>query len=236
MNVKVVTIFPQSFPGTLGLGLIGKAMNKIWSLQVIDLKEYASRLDDRPFGGGNGMVLLAPVLEKAIEENNLQNIFFLSPRGQTFDQQMSEELSKYEHITLICGRYEGVDQRVIEYYQIREISIGDFILCGGESAALVVIESIIRNLPNVLGNKNSVIQESFSDFLLEHHHYTQPRMWKDISVPEILTNGHHKFIDQYRHKQSVEITKQKRQDLYNKYFVMRILKIIFCLYDIIFCK
>jgi tRNA (guanine37-N1)-methyltransferase len=222
VNIKIVTIFPQSFPGALDVGLIGRAKGKLWDLQTIDLKNYAYKLDDRPFGGGNGMVLAASVLEKAIQENNLKNIVLLSPRGRVFNHSMSVELSRLNEISLICGRYEGVDQRLVEYYGIQEISIGDFILCGGESAATVLIESIVRNIPGVLGNNNSALQESFSDFVLEHHQYTQPRVWKELCVPEVLLSGNHKLIESYRHLESLEITLKRRPDLFNKYCIYRL--------------
>lgn len=230
MNIKIITIFPQAFPSTLGIGLIGKALNKLWNLEVIDLKKYGKRLDDRPFGGGNGMVLLPNVMEKVIEENNLKNIIFLSPRGKVFNHQMSLEMSELKELSIICGRYEGIDQRVIDHYKIQEVSVGDFILCGGESAALSLVESTIRNIPGVLGNTNSVIEESFSDFLLEHHHYTQPRIWKNIEVADVLLSGNHKLIDQHRYHESLLITANRRRDLFISYFISRILYILFFFY------
>jgi tRNA (guanine37-N1)-methyltransferase len=228
VNIKVVSIFPQSFPGTLGVGLIGKSMNKLWNLETIDLKQYAGHLDDRPFGGGNGMVILPQIMERAIEENSLKNIIFLSPRGKVFNQRISMQLAEMDEISVICGRYEGIDQRVIEHYDIQEISIGDFILCGGESAALVLIESVIRNLDGVLGNQQSLMQESFSEYLLEYHQYTQPKTWKNRDVDEILRSGHHAKIDHYRHLESIRLTQQRRPDLFLKYLNERLLIFLMC--------
>jgi tRNA (guanine37-N1)-methyltransferase len=231
LNIKVVTIFPQAFPSTLGIGLIGKALNKIWTLELIDLKKYGRYLDNRPFGGGNGMVLLPTIMEKVIEENKLENLIFLSPRGKVFNQEMSLRLSELKEISIICGRYEGIDQRVIDYYNIQEISLGDFILCGGESAALSLIESTVRNIPGVLGNKQSILDESFNDFLLEHHHYTQPRVWKGMVVEEVLISGHHKLIENHRYKEALAVTKERREDLFFLHFVSKIIY-IFCLFMI----
>lgn len=227
MNIRVVTIFPQAFPSTLGIGLIGKALGKLWHLDIIDLRNYGVRLDDRPFGGGEGMVLLPQVMENAIESNNLKNIIFLSPRGKLFNQEMSIKLSQQQELCIICGRYEGLDQRVIDYYQMQEVSLGDFILCGGESAALPLIETVIRNIPGVLGNEKSLLHESFRNDLLEHHQYTQPRIWKNIAVNNVLLSGHHQKIDQYRYEESLLLTRKRRPDLFHMYLINNLLAVLF---------
>ena len=228
LKINILTIFPNMF-SSLKEGLIGKALQKnLWTLNIINLThfKYKGKIDDRPFGGGEGMVILPTVLEDAINTiNNKTNFFFMSPRGQVFNQQKALQMSKLEEITLICGRYEGIDQRIIDYYGIQELSIGDFILCGGEVAASLIIESIVRLLPETLHNRFSVKNESFDNIILEHSHYTQKRIWNNISAPEYLKTGHDYLIWSKRFEESIEITKKNRPDLFKEYLFWLWLKI-----------
>jgi len=230
-NITVLTLFPELFPGPLEYSLAGKAMSgNIWKLTATNLRNYANdkhkTIDDRPFGGGTGMVLNPVVIGDAIEDitaqHQIDEIIYLSPRGQLFNQQIAEELITKNHVLFLCGRYEGIDQRVIDHYKIREISLGDFILSGGELAALSIIDSCVRLLPNVIGKESALDEESFSSKsiyqnLLEYPHYTRPPSWKGHGVPEILLSGHHKNIEKWRLKKAEEITKKRRKDLWRRY-------------------
>ena len=196
-TARIFTLYPEIFPGPLIRGLYGKAFEKkIWSLSVINIRDYADdkhkTVDDTPFGGGSGMLIKPDVLGKSIDQNikKDERIFYLSPRGKKFDQKIAKELSKEKSINLICGHFEGVDERVLSTRKIEEISIGDYILSGGESAALVLIDSVIRLLPGVLGNDASKNDESFENGLLEYPQYTKPQIWEKKSVPEVLLLGH----------------------------------------------
>ena len=225
IKFKVLTIFPEIFPGPLSASITGIALEKkLWSLEAINIRNYAKdergTVDDTPYGGGAGMVLKAEVIADAIEKNSLKKIIYLSPRGKKFTQKMAAELSKEEEITLLCGRYEGVDQRVLDEFKIEEISIGDYVLSGGEIAAYVVIDAILRNVKDVLGFDESLIEESFcfeenQEFknLLEYPHFTKPYEWRGRKVPEVLVSGHHKKISEWRLQQSIELTKKVRPDL-----------------------
>ena len=223
MKVKILTIFPEIFPGFLGYSLTGRALKEgIWSLETVNIRDYAfdkhGSVDDTPFGGGAGMVMRPDVLGQAIKANhNGGRIIYMSPRGKPLTQSLVKELSKEDNLTIICGRFEGVDQRVLDAYNIEEISIGDYILTGGEQAAQIMLDAIIRLLPDVLGNKESLEDESFENFLLEHNQYTRPVIWEGREVPEVLLSGHHANIAKWRKEQSLEITKQKRPDLLKKY-------------------
>ena len=225
-EAKILTLFPDMFPGTLGQALSGKALEKkIWSCEAINIRDFATdnykTVDDVPYGGGAGMVLKPDVLDRAIEavspveERDDCPIYFLSPRGKVLTQEMVKDLAQKKGVTLLCGRYEGVDQRVLEHHNIEEISIGDYILSGGEIAAQVLLDAVVRLLPGVMGNVETAGNESFEKGLLEHHHYTRPAEWKGMKVPEILLSGHHKKIEDYRKAESVALTKEKRPDLYN---------------------
>jgi len=229
-TVKVVTLFPEMFPGTLGHSLVGKALKKdLWSLDIINLREFASderkTVDGRPAGGGAGLVLRADVLDRAIRHIKSSSsyirqewpIIALSPRGKVFDQEMAASFSKCKGVILICGRYEGFDERILEFHQIPEISIGDFIISGGEIAAQALIDSTVRLIPHVVGNQNSLLEESFSEGLLEYPHYTSPRIWQNLPIPDELLSGNHKNIRQWRNKKSEEITKIRRPDMWVKY-------------------
>lgn len=227
MKVKILTIFPELFPGFLGSSLTGRALEKgLWSIEAINIRDYAfdkhGSVDDTPCGGGAGMVMRPDVLGEAIKATHEKGskIVYMSPRGKVFNQQMAKEFSQLENITIICGRFEGIDERVIEAFDIEEISIGDFVLTGGEQAAQIMLDASVRLIPGVLGNNDSIEDESFENFLLEHPQYTRPIEWEGREVPEILLSGHHKKIKDWQKKQSIEITKEKRPDLYKKYLAL----------------
>ncbi|MBS0184757.1 MAG: tRNA (guanosine(37)-N1)-methyltransferase TrmD [Proteobacteria bacterium] len=223
-NVTVLTLFPEMFPGTLGFSLAQKALLAgHWSLNVINIRDFAfdrhRSVDDTPFGGGAGMVLRPDVLENALESVLKKNqnpnplIFYLSPRGDVFKQETAHTFLKSSEIIFICGRYEGIDQRFLDYYKIQELSIGDYVLFGGEVAVQVVLETCIRLIPGAIGTEDSLCEESFTKGLLEYPHYTRPSLWKGISVPDVLTSGHHEAIRSWRRLQSEEITNKRRPDL-----------------------
>ena len=223
-QAQVFTLYPDFFPGPLNKGLYGKALtNKIWDFKIINIRDAAKdkhkTVDDTPFGGGSGMLLKPDVLSKSIDQNKKkgERIFYLSPKGRKLDQKLARELSKEESICLICGHFEGVDERVLLTRNIEEISIGDFILSGGETAAFVVLDSILRLLPGVLGNDLSKNDESFENGLLEYPQYTKPQIWEKKSVPEVLLSGDHAKIKHWRLSQSEAITRDRRPDLWQKY-------------------
>ena len=223
LKVNVLTIFPELFPGFLGSSLTGRALeeNK-FELNAINIRDYAldkhKSVDDTPCGGGAGMIMRPDVLGRAISSNHTKGrIIYMSPRGKTLTQATVRELSKEEELTIICGRFEGIDERVIEAYNIEEISIGDYILTGGEQASLIMLDAIVRLLPGVLGNSESAEEESFENNLLEYPQYTRPIEWEGRRVPEILLSGHHQKISEWRKQQSEATTKDKRPDLYKIY-------------------
>ena len=223
-EAKVFTLYPEIFPGALSKGLYGKALKeKIWNLKVINIRDSAEdkhkTVDDKPFGGGSGMLLKPDVLAKSIDKNIKTNekIFYLSPRGKIFDQKIAKQVSKEKGINLICGHFEGVDERILNTRNIEEISIGDYILSGGESASFVVIDAVLRLLPGVLGNEISKDEESFENGLLEYPQYTKPQIWEKQSVPEVLLSGDHAKIKDWRLSQSEAITRDRRPDLWQKY-------------------
>jgi tRNA (guanine37-N1)-methyltransferase len=223
-QAKVFTLYPEIFPGPLSKGLYGKALsNKIWDLKVVNIRDAAEdkhkTVDDTPFGGGTGMLIKADVLAKSIDQNKKEGerIFYLSPKGKKLDQKFAKELSQEKSISLICGHFEGVDERVLSTRNIEEISIGDFILSGGETAAFVVFDCILRLLPGVLGNDQSKNDESFENGLLEYPQYTKPKIWEEKSVPEVLLSGDHNKIKDWRLSQSEAITRVLRKDLWEKY-------------------
>ena len=224
LKAQIFTLYPEIFPGPLAKGLYGKALsNKTWDLKVINIRDAAEdkhkTVDDTPFGGGSGMLLKADVLAKSLDQNKRDNgrIFYLSPKGKKFDQQFAQELSKEKSINLICGHFEGVDERILSTRNIEEISIGDFILSGGDTAAAVVLDSILRLLPGVLGNEQSKTDESFENGLLEYPQYTKPQIWEEKSVPDVLLSGDHNKIKDWRLSQSKAITRVRRPDLWEKY-------------------
>ena len=223
-QAQVFTLYPEFFPGPLAKGLYGKALsNKLWKLNVVNIRDAATdkhkTVDDTPYGGGTGMLLKPDILAKSLDQRvkKDERIFYLSPRGKKFDQKFAKDLSKEKSISLICGHFEGVDERVLDTRNIEEISIGDYVLSGGETAALVVLDSILRLLPGVLGNEKSAIDETFENGLLEYPQYTKPQIWEEKSVPEVLLSGDHAKIKDWRLSQSEAITRDRRPDLWQKY-------------------
>ena len=223
-QAQVFTLYPEVFPGPLAKGLYGKALsNKLWNLSVINIRDAATdkhkTVDDAPYGGGTGMLLKADILANSLDRKvkKGERVFYLSPKGKKFDQKLAQDLSKEKSISLICGHFEGVDERVLTTRNIEEISIGDYVLSGGETAALVVLDSILRLLPGVLGNEKSSIDETFENGLLEYPQYTKPQIWEEKSVPEVLLSGDHTKIKDWRLSQSEAITRVRRPDLWQKY-------------------
>ena len=223
-QTQVFTLYPEVFPGPLAKGLYGKALaNKLWDLNVINIRDAATdkhkTVDDTPYGGGSGMLLKADVLANSLDKNlnKGERVFYLSPKGKKFDQKLAQDLSKEKSISLICGHFEGVDERILTTRNIEEISIGDYVLSGGESAALVVLDCILRLLPGVLGNEKSSVEETFENGLLEYPQYTKPQIWEKKSVPEVLLSGDHSKIKDWRLSQSEAITRDRRPDLWQKY-------------------
>ena len=225
MKFQILTLFPELFPGPLGHSITGRAMaQNIWSFNAVNIRDYAvdnkhKTVDDVPFGGGAGMVMKPDVIERALLSlPQAGRKIYLSPRGRVLNQDLVKELSSEPVLTLLCGRYEGVDQRVLDAHGFEEISIGDYVLTGGEMAAHILMDSCIRLLHGAVGNADTPIEESFSDGLLEYPHYTRPALWVDANgterpVPEILTSGHHENVAKWRHQQSLELTRQRRPDL-----------------------
>ena len=226
-TANILTLFPNLYPGPLGTSILGEARkNGKWKLNITDLKQFAEkkkRVDDTPFGGGPGMVIKPDVIDRALLslKSNDFPIYYLSPRGIKLDNQISNSISKLNGITLLCGKYEGVDERVIKHYNMIEISIGDYILSGGDLAAMVLIDSVVRCLPNVLGNPLTLNEETFTNYLLEYPLYTQPREWKNYKVPDVLLSGDHKKIKNWKIKQSEDITMKRRPDLWKKYLKLK---------------
>ena len=223
-QARIFTLYPEIFPGHLEKGLYGKALlNKTWSLDIVNIRDSAEdkhkTVDDTPFGGGTGMLMKADVLARSIDRNVNKNekIFYLSPKGKLFDQKIAKSLSKENCVNLICGHFEGVDQRLLETRNIEEISIGDYILSGGETAAFVIIDSILRLVPGILGNEQSIDDESFENGLLEYPQYTKPQIWEEKSVPDVLLSGDHSKIKDWRLSKSEAITRLRRPDLWLKY-------------------
>ena len=223
-TARVFTLYPEIFPGPLNKGLYGKALEKkIWNLETINIRDSAEdkhkTVDDTPFGGGSGMLLKSDILAKSIDSNvkKGERILYLSPKGKKFDQKIAKEIANEKTINLICGHFEGVDERILSTRNIEEISIGDYILSGGESASFVVIDSVLRLLPNVLGNSTSKNDESFENGLLEYPQYTKPQIWEEKGIPEVLLSGDHAKIKDWRLSQSEAITRRQRPDLWEKY-------------------
>lgn len=218
MKIDILTLFPEMF-SPLKESIIKRAVeNKKVEINIINIRSFASaphyKCDDEPFGGGAGMVMMCEPIFKSIESINTPDskIIYLSPRGKVFNQKMAQDYSKLNHIILLCGHYEGIDQRIIDYFNIEEISIGDYILTGGELPAMVLADSVIRLIPGVLSD-DSTVEESFSNNLLEYNQYTRPAVYRDMAVPDILLSGNHKKIEEFRHNQSLEITQKNRPDL-----------------------
>ncbi len=229
-RAKIITLMPDAFPGILGISLTGKALDLgLWALDVINLRSFGQgkhlNVDDTPAGGGAGMVLRADVLDAALSDaaqhtprdRNRWPVIYLSPRGKPFNQAMARRFAACDGVTLLCGRFEGVDQRLLDHHDIEEVSIGDFVLTGGEIAATALIDATVRLLPKVLGNQESTVEESFSDGLLEHPQYTRPAVWNDLPIPEVLQSGNHAAIAKWRQAQAEAITKTRRPDLWQAY-------------------
>ena len=221
---RVFTLYPELFPGPLDSGLYKKAFEKkLWSLEVVNIRDYAmdkhKTVDDTPFGGGSGMLMRTDVIANSLDKNILNKsepIIYLSPKGRKFDQTYAKKILN-KNINIICGHFEGVDQRLLETRNIEEVSIGDFILSGGEIGALVVIDAIVRLIPGVLGNPNSLAEETFERNLLEYPQYTKPQKWEKKEVPDVLLTGDHAKIKDWRLVQSGDITRRRRPDLWRKY-------------------
>lgn len=226
-RAKIVTLFPEAFPGTLGLSLTGKALDLgLWALETIDLRPFGEgkhrNVDDTPAGGGAGMVLRADVVARALaaagqgapEDRARWPVVFLSPRGRPFTQAKAHDWAAAEGMTLLCGRFEGVDQRVIDAFGIEEVSLGDFVMTGGEIAAQAMIDATVRLLPGVLGNMASTEEESFAEGLLEHPQYTRPQVWEGREIPAVLQSGHHGEIAKWRRAEAERLTQERRPDLW----------------------
>lgn len=223
-TAQLITLFPQAFPGVLGESLTGKALQDgLWQLQTYNLRDYGigkhRNVDDTPAGGGAGMVLRADVLEAAIMDarrgaKGIVPLVYLSPRGKRFDQAMARNWARMDGVTMLCGRFEGVDERVLEHFNIQEVSLGDFVLTGGEIAAQAMIDATVRLLPGVLGNAESAVEESFSAGLLEHPQYTKPADWQGRAIPDVLLSGNHAKIAEWRRQMAEKITREKRPDLW----------------------
>ena len=226
-DVRVITLFPEVFPGVLGASLTGKALHEgLWKLATVDLRGFGTgkhrNVDDTPAGGGPGMVLRPDVMGRAIDhamrgapsDRSRWPLIYLSPRGLPFTQRRAEDLARTDGMTLIAGRFEGLDERVIEHYGIEEISLGDFVMTGGEIAAMALIDATVRLKPGVLGNAASAADESFSTGILEHPQYTRPAEWKGRTIPEVLTSGDHGKVARWRHAEAERITRERRPDLW----------------------
>ena len=222
-TAQVVTLFPEAFPGVLGLSLTGRALTEgLWNLRSIDLRPFGigrhRNVDDTPAGGGAGMVIRPDVMDAALREAGADlPVIYLSPRGKPFTQARARELAQGPGMTLICGRFEGVDQRVLDAHGVEEISIGDYVLTGGELAAQVLIDATVRLIPRVLGNQDSLAEESFSEGLLEHPQYTKPALWEGRAIPEVLLSGNHAANHRWRAGEAERLTKERRPDLWRAY-------------------
>lgn len=228
-EARIVTLFPEAFPGTLGLSLMGKALEMgLWRLETHDLRQFGEgrhrNVDDTPAGGGAGMVLRADVVDRALraamqdapDDRARWPVVYLSPRGRPFDQTTARRFAGCDGLTLLCGRFEGVDQRVLDHWGIEEVSLGDFVMTGGEIAAQAMIDAAVRLRPGVLGNQASTEEESFSDGLLEHPQYTRPALWEGREIPAVLQSGNHGEIARWRRAEAERITAERRPDLIEK--------------------
>ena len=225
-TAQVLTIFPDMFPGPLSLSLAGKALDEgLWALDILDIRDFARdkhrAVDDAPFGGGAGMVMRPDVVDAALDaaaaRSELGPVIYLSPRGHLLTRELARELAAGPGVSLLCGRYEGVDQRVIDARGVAEVSVGDYVLSGGEPAAIVLIDAAVRLLPGVVGNEASPAEESFERGLLEYPHFTRPAEWQGREVPEVLISGHHEKVRQWRLAEAERITKERRPDLWARY-------------------
>ena len=225
-TAHILTLFPEMFPGPLGFSIIGKALEKKnWSLKLINLQNFSKKgpkyVDDKPYGGGSGMIIKSEIVHEALKQTikkikNNYSLVYLTPKGKKLDQKKIKRFVKRNNLILICGKYEGIDQRVIDAWKMEEISMGDYVLSGGEIAAMSLIDSCVRLLPNVLGSAKSLENETFENNLLEYPQYTKPRKWLGKKVPEVLLSGNHRKINEWKKKESIRITKIKRPDLLKK--------------------
>jgi len=225
-TAHILTLFPEMFPGPLGFSIIGKALEKKnWSLKLINLQNFSKKgpkyVDDKPYGGGSGMIIKSEIIHEALKKTikkikNNYSLIYLTPKGKKLDQKKIKRFIKKDNLILVCGKYEGIDQRVIDVWKMEEISMGDYILSGGEIAAMSLIDSCVRLLPNVLGSVESLKNETFENNLLEYPQYTKPREWLGKKVPEVLLSGNHRKISEWKKKESIRITKIKRPDLLKK--------------------
>ena len=223
-TARVFTLYPEQFPGPLGIGLYKKAFEKkLWSMEVVNIRDYAldkhKMVDDTPFGGGSGMLMRADVIANSLDKkisNKNENIIYLSPKGEKFDQNYAKKLLN-KNLNIICGHFEGADQRLLETRNIKEVSVGDYVLSGGEIGAFVVIDTIVRLISGVLGNSNSLSEETFERNLLEYPQYTKPQKWEKKNIPDVLLTGDHAKIKDWRLSQSRDITRRRRPDLWEKY-------------------
>jgi tRNA (guanine37-N1)-methyltransferase len=223
-KAKIFTLYPEYFPGPFNIGICKKAFEKkLWDLKLINIRDYADdkhkTVDDTPYGGGVGMLMRPDVVAKSLDANleEKETIYYLTPKGKIFNQNIAQDIVKKNKVNILCGHFEGVDQRVLDSRNVEEISIGDFILSGGEMASFVVLDTVLRLVPGVLGNLNSTKDESFENGLLEYPQYTKPQIWEKLSVPDILLSGDHNKIKSWRLSQSEAITRHRRPDLWQKY-------------------
>ena len=223
-QAKIFTLYPEYFPGPFEIGICKKAFEKkLWDLKLINIRDYAGdkhkTVDDTPYGGGVGMLMRPDVVAKSLDANldEKETVYYLTPKGKIFNQDIAKDIVKKNKVNILCGHFEGVDQRVLDSRNVEEISIGDFILSGGEMASFVVLDTVLRLVPGVLGNLNSTKDESFENGLLEYPQYTKPQIWEKLSVPDILLSGDHNKIKSWRLSQSEAITRHRRPDLWQKY-------------------
>ena len=223
-KVTIFTLYPDFFPGPFDKGIYGKAIeNKIWNMNIINIRDYTEdkhkTVDDTPYGGGSGMVMRADVIANSLDKNlgSNEKVYYLSPRGKLLNQDIAKKISNEKCLNILCGHFEGVDQRVLDNRNIEEISIGDYIISGGETASYIVLDSVLRLLPGVLGNKESIVDESFENGLLEYPQYTKPQIWEEKTVPDVLLSGDHAKIKDWRLSQSEAITRDRRPDLWQKH-------------------
>ena len=223
-QAKIFTLYPEYFPGPFEIGICKKAFEKkLWDLKLINIRDYADdkhkTVDDTPYGGGVGMLMRPDVVAKSLDANldEKETVYYLTPKGKIFNQDIAKDIVKKNKVNILCGHFEGVDQRILDSRNVEEISIGDFILSGGEMASFVVLDTVLRLVPGVLGNLNSTKDESFENGLLEYPQYTKPQIWEKLSVPDILLSGDHNKIKSWRLSQSEAITRHRRPDLWQKY-------------------
>ena len=223
-QAKIFTLYPEYFPGPFEIGICKKAFEKkLWDLKLINIRDYADdkhkTVDDTPYGGGVGMLMRPDVVAKSLDANldEKETVYYLTPKGKIFNQDIAKDIAKKNKVNILCGHFEGIDQRVLDSRNVEEISIGDFILSGGEMASFVILDSVLRLIPGVLGNVNSTKDESFENGLLEYPQYTKPQIWEKLSVPDILLSGDHNKIKSWRLSQSEAITRHLRPDLWQKY-------------------